>query len=62
MIIGNKENIFVVVKDDRAIYLLERSLKFQRLNLSEDDGLQSPWSVTLDSSGYLWEGFRDGIC
>ena len=60
MIIDNKENILVVVNDDRAIHLLDRSLKFQRLILSEEDGLQSPWSVTLDSSGYLWVGCRDG--
>ena len=58
--IDDKDNVLLVVRDDNAIHLLDKSLKFQRLILTEEDGLQSPWSVTLDSSGYLWVGCQDG--
>ena len=60
MTIDDKDNVLLVVRDDNAIHLLDKSLKFQRLILSEEDGLHSPWSVTLDSSGYLWVGCQDG--
>ena len=60
MAIDDKENVLLVVRDDNAVHLLDKSLKFQRLILNEEDGLQSPWSVTLDSSGYLWVGCQDG--
>ena len=58
--IDDKDNILLVVRDDNAIHLLDKSLKFQRLILSEEDGLHSPRSVTLDNSGYLWVGCQDG--
>ncbi|XP_078315706.1 uncharacterized protein LOC111129754 [Crassostrea virginica] len=60
MTIDDKDNVLLVVRDDNAIHLLDKSLKFQRLILTEEDGLHSPWSVTLDSSGYLWVGCQDG--
>ncbi|XP_022333766.2 uncharacterized protein LOC111130815 [Crassostrea virginica] len=60
MTIDDKDNVLLVVRDDNAIHLLDKSLKFQRLILTEEDGLKSPWCVTLDSSGYLWVGCQDG--
>ena len=56
----DKGNVLLVVRDDNAIHLLDKSLKFQRLILTEEDGLHLPRSVTLDSSGYLWVGCKDG--
>ena len=58
--IDDKDNVLLVVRDDNAIHLLDKSLKFKRLILTEEDGLHSPRSVTLDSSGYLWVGCEDG--
>ena len=60
MAIDDKDNVLLVVRDDNAIHLLDKSLKFKRLILTEEDGLDSPWSVTFDSSGYVWVGCQDG--
>ena len=60
MAIDYKDNVLLVVRDDNAIHLLDKSLKFQRLILTEEDGLQLPCSVTLDNTGYLWVGCKDG--
>ncbi|XP_078314894.1 uncharacterized protein LOC144619775 [Crassostrea virginica] len=60
MAIDDKENVLLVVRNDNAVHLLDKSLKFQRLILNEEDGLQLPLSITLDSSGYLWVGCLHG--
>ena len=60
MAIDDKDNVLLVVRDDNAVHLLDKSLKFQRLILNEEDGLQSPSSITLDNSGYLWVGCLHG--
>lgn len=56
----SKGNILLAEPNDNAIYLLDKSLKFQRLLLTEEDGLTGPRSVTLDPSGNLWVGCSDG--
>lgn len=58
--IDSKGNILLAEPNDNAIHLLDKSLKFKRLLLTEEDGLTGPRSVTLDPSGYLWVGCSDG--
>lgn len=58
--IDSKGNILLAEPNDNAIHLLDKSLKFQRLLLTGEDGLTGPRSVTLDPSGYLWVGCSDG--
>lgn len=47
----SKGNILLAEPNDNA---------FQRLLLTEEDGLTGPRSVTLDPSGNLWVGCSDG--
>lgn len=58
--IDSKGNILLAEPNDNAIHLLDKSLMFQRLLLTGEDGLTGPRSVTLDPSGYLWVGCSDG--
>lgn len=60
LIIDSKGNILLAEPNDNAIHLLDKSLMFQRLLLTGEDGLTGPRSVTLDPSGYLWVGCSDG--
>lgn len=53
-------NILVAVVNDNAIHLLDQTLTFQKLLMTEEDGLQRPTSVALDAEGYLYVGFEDG--
>lgn len=58
--IDNRGNILVAVSNDNAIHLLDKSLTFQKLLMTEEDGLQRPTSVALDSEGYLYVGCENG--
>ena len=40
MAIDDKGSVLLVVRDDNAIHLLDKSLKFKRLILTVEDGLQ----------------------
>lgn len=60
MTVDSKGNVLLAKPNDNAIHLLDKSLKFQRLLLTGEDGLTGPRSVTLDPSGYLWVGCSDG--
>lgn len=60
MTIDSNGNILLAEPKDNAIHLLDKSLKFQRLLLTGEDGLTGPRSVTLDPWGYLWVGCSDG--
>ena len=40
MAIDDKDSVLLVVRDDNAIHLLDKSLKFKRLILTVEDGLQ----------------------
>lgn len=53
-------NVLVAVSNDNAIHLLDKSLIFQKLLMTEEDGLHRPTSVALDIEGYLYVGFEDG--
>ncbi|XP_065928448.1 uncharacterized protein [Magallana gigas] len=53
-------NILVVVPNDNAVHLLDQSLTFQKLLMTEEDGLHRPTSVALDAEGYLYVGCEDG--
>lgn len=44
-------NILVAVVNDNAIRLLDQTLTFQKLLVTEEDGLHRPTSVALDSEG-----------
>uniref|UniRef100_K1QNA3 Uncharacterized protein n=1 Tax=Magallana gigas TaxID=29159 RepID=K1QNA3_MAGGI len=58
--IDNRGNILVAVSNDNAIHLLDKSLTFQKLLMREEDGLNRPTSVALDTEGYLYVGCEDG--
>lgn len=60
MTTDSKGNILLAEPNDNAIHLLDKSLKFQRLFLTEEDGLTGPRSVTLAPSGNLWVGCLEG--
>lgn len=53
-------NILVSVPNDNAIHFLDKSLTFQKLLMTEEDGLHRPTSVALDAEGYLYVGCEDG--
>ncbi|XP_061169158.1 uncharacterized protein LOC133178480 [Saccostrea echinata] len=54
--IDSEDNVLVAVYNDNAIHLLDKSLTFQKLLMTEEDGLCHPTAVTIDTSGYLWVG------
>lgn len=58
--LDNQGNILVAVSNDNAIHLLDKSLTFQRLLMTEEDGLYRPTSVALDSEGFLYVGCENG--
>lgn len=58
--IDHRNHILLVVPNDNAIHLLDTSLNFQKLLMTEEDGLQRPTSVALDIEGYLYVGCADG--
>ncbi|XP_056016806.1 uncharacterized protein LOC125675625 [Ostrea edulis] len=60
MTTDNHNNILLVVQNDNAIHLLDKSLTFQKLLMTAEDGLHCPTSVALDRDGYLWVGCEDG--
>lgn len=53
-------NILVAVPNDNAIHFLDKSLAFQKLLMTEEDGLHQPTSVALDAEGYLYVGCKNG--
>ncbi|XP_061196376.1 uncharacterized protein LOC133204639 [Saccostrea echinata] len=60
MITDSNNNVLLAVQNDNAIHLLNKALKFQKLLLTEEDGLRLPSSLALDNFGYLWVGCEDG--
>lgn len=58
--IDNRGSLLVAVRNDNAIHLLDNTLAFQRLLLTEEDGLHGPTSVALDAEGFLYVGCEDG--
>lgn len=58
--IDNRGNILVAVPDDNAIHLLDNSLTFQKLLMTEEDGLHRPTSVALDGERFLYVGCENG--
>jgi hypothetical protein len=60
MTTDNQNNILLAVSNDNAIHLLDKSLTFQKLLMTAEDGLHRPSSVALDRDGYLWVGCEDG--
>lgn len=53
-------SLLVAVRNDNAIHLLDNTLAFQRLLMTEEDGLHGPTSVALDAEGFLYVGCEDG--
>lgn len=53
-------NILVAVPNDNAIHLLDKTLTFQKLLMTEEDGLYRQTSVALDAGGYMYVGCEDG--
>ncbi|XP_056016794.1 uncharacterized protein LOC125676623 [Ostrea edulis] len=60
MTTDNENNILLAVRNDNAIHLLDKSLTFQKLLMTAEDGLYCPSSVALDRDDYLWVGCEDG--
>lgn len=58
--LDKRGNILVAVPNDNAVHLLDKFLTFQKLLMTEEDGLQRPTSVALDSEGYLYVGCENG--
>lgn len=58
--IDHLSNLLVAVPNDNAIHLLDKSLSFQKLLMTEEDGLYRPTSVALDAEGYMYVGCEDG--
>ncbi|XP_056014987.1 uncharacterized protein LOC125676724 [Ostrea edulis] len=60
MTTDKQNNILLAVQNDNAIHLLDKSLTFQKLLMTAEDGLYRPTSVALDRDGYLWVGCENG--
>lgn len=53
-------NILVSVPNDNAIHLLDKTLTFKTILMTEEDGLHRPTAVALDAEGYLYVGCGNG--
>uniref|UniRef100_K1QFJ6 Uncharacterized protein n=1 Tax=Magallana gigas TaxID=29159 RepID=K1QFJ6_MAGGI len=53
-------NILVSVPNDNAIHLLDKTLTFKKLLMTEEDCLHRPTAVALDAEGYLCVGCENG--
>ncbi|XP_062613656.1 uncharacterized protein LOC134275389 [Saccostrea cucullata] len=58
--LDSQNNVLVAVYNDNAIYLLDKSLTFQKLLMTEEDGLRQPTAIAIDTIGYLWVGCENG--
>ena len=52
--------ILIADSHNRAIHLVDRDGHFIKLLLTAKDGLGEPWSVAVDSEGFLWVGDTEG--
>lgn len=60
IVLDKHGNILVAVFNDNAIHFLDKTLTFQKLLMTEEDGLYRPTSVALDAEGFLYVGCEDG--
>lgn len=58
--IDHNGRLLVAVSNDNAVHLLDKNLTFLKLLMTEEDGLERPTSVALDTEGYLYVGCKDG--
>ncbi|KAL4230630.1 hypothetical protein ACF0H5_011007 [Mactra antiquata] len=52
--------ILIADSHNRAIHLLDKDGNFIKLLLTAEDGIGEPWSVAVDSEGFLWIGDTNG--
>ena len=52
--------ILIADSHNRAVHLVDKDGHFIKLLLTERNGLGEPWSVAVDSEGYLWVGDTEG--
>ncbi|WAQ98712.1 TRI56-like protein [Mya arenaria] len=52
--------ILIADSHNRAVHLVDKDGHFIKLLLTEKDGLGEPWSVAVDSEGFLWVGDTEG--
>lgn len=53
--------ILIADSHNRAIHLVDKDGHFIKLLLTAKDGLGEPWSVAVDSEGFLWVGDTEGV-
>lgn len=58
--VDHRSHILSAIPNDNAIYLRGTSLTFQKLSMTEEDGLQRPTIVAVDAEGYLYVGCENG--
>lgn len=52
--------VLIADSHNRAEHLVDRDGHFIKLLLTAKDGLGEPWSVAVDSEGFLWVGDTEG--
>ncbi|KAK3597676.1 hypothetical protein CHS0354_040050 [Potamilus streckersoni] len=52
--------ILIADSPNKTVHLLDKDGRFIKMLLNERDGIGEPWSLAVDSDGFLWVGDNNG--